>query len=165
MFAWSLDRLLPDKLSEVNERFHSPVYSVVLVAILAEIFLTLYALGIFQFLSPFLAYAVVFTFVSIAGILFPFLKKTSDIYQNSGVSGRVFGIPWFTIAGSVGVVYWLVALYYALTTPLLGLNGQPTLILTALEFLVPFALYFVIRAARKTRGLIIDRAFQVIPPE
>ena len=42
MFAWSFDRLLPAKFSEVNERFHTPVWSIFANFIVAEILVLLF---------------------------------------------------------------------------------------------------------------------------
>ena len=33
-FAWSFDRLMPEKLSEVDERFHSPVPAILLANVI-----------------------------------------------------------------------------------------------------------------------------------
>ena len=56
VFAWSFDRVLPERLSNVNERFHSPVAAILLVmalvtlmlawSITATTFQTLLALGV-----------------------------------------------------------------------------------------------------------------------
>jgi len=38
-FAWSFDRLLPEKLSEVNERTHSPVWAILFEMVLVTVML------------------------------------------------------------------------------------------------------------------------------
>jgi basic amino acid/polyamine antiporter, APA family len=38
LFAWSFDRVLPGKLSEVNDRLHSPVIATIIVAVVIELF-------------------------------------------------------------------------------------------------------------------------------
>ena len=63
MFAWSFDRVVPDKLSTVHPRYNSPWVAVLVVAVIAEPFLILYHIGVFQFLTPALAYYFVFWLV------------------------------------------------------------------------------------------------------
>ena len=73
MFAWSFDRLVPEKLSEVHPKYNSPWVAVLVVAVIAEAFLFLYHIEVFKFLTPALAYYFVFWLVSLCGVLFPFL--------------------------------------------------------------------------------------------
>ncbi len=165
MFAWSFDRLAPDKLSEVHPRYNSPWVAVVVVAIIGEAFLVLYHLGVFQFLTPALAYYVVFWLVSLCGLVFPYLAKTKPLLENSSVNWRIAGIPLMSICGAVGLVYFSIGLYLMLTNDLLFLNSPQQLITTAAQFVIPFVLFFVVRAYRRSQGLQIDAAFREIPPE
>ncbi|MEM4004657.1 MAG: hypothetical protein QXM43_03355, partial [Desulfurococcaceae archaeon] len=38
-FAWSFDRLLPEKISEVSEKYHTPVWSILINLIVASVFM------------------------------------------------------------------------------------------------------------------------------
>lgn len=165
MFAWSFDRLAPEKLSEVHPRYNSPWVAVVVVAIIGEAFLILYHIGVFQFLTPALAYYVVFWLVSLCGLLFPFLPRTRPLLEASLVNWRVLGIPVMSICGVVGMAYFSIGLYLMLTNDLLFLNSPQQLLTTALQFIIPLVIFFVARAYRKAQGLPIDAAFREIPPE
>ena len=101
MFAWSFDRLVPEKLSEVHPRYNSPWVAVIVVAVIAEAFLILYHIGVFKFLTPALAYYFVFWLVSLCGVLFPFLAKTTPLFEASAVNWRLAGIPVMSICGVV----------------------------------------------------------------
>src|SRR5438552_19057200 len=43
MLAWSLDRMAPEKLGYVSDRYHTPVVAIVVCMIVAIAFLALYA--------------------------------------------------------------------------------------------------------------------------
>lgn len=165
MFAWSFDRLAPEKLSEVHPRYHSPWVAVVVVAIIGEAFLVLYHYGVFKFLTPALAYYGVFWLVSLCGVVFPYLPHTRPLLEASPVNWRVAGIPLMAICGAVGLVYFTIGLYFMLTNSLLFLNTTEQLLTTAAQFVIPLVLFFVVRAYRKSRGVPIDAAFRELPPE
>jgi amino acid transporter len=165
MFSWSFDRLAPEKLSAVHRRFNSPWVAVLVVAVIGETFLILYHNGVFTFLTPALAYYFVFWLVSLAGLVFPFLKRTRPLWESSPVNWRVLGIPVMSICGAFGLLYFTIALWFMLTNDLLFLNGPKQLWTTFGQFAIPFVLFFVIRAVRKRQGVPIDATFREIPPE
>ncbi|HVL53862.1 MAG TPA: APC family permease, partial [Vitreimonas sp.] len=165
MFAWSFDRLAPEKLSEVHPRYNSPWVAVVVVALIGEAFLILYHLEVFQFLTPALAYYGVFWLVSLCGLVFPFMARTRPLLEASSVNWRVAGIPVMSICGAVGLVYFTIGLYIMLTNDLLFLNSPQQLLVTALQFVIPLVIFFVVRAYRQSQGVPIDAAFREIPPE
>ena len=98
VFAWSFDRLLPEKFAEVNERTHSPVPAILLVmglvtamlawSVLSTDFFTWLALGVE-------AGVVCVIIVAIAAILFP--SRRPDLYQASPANVKFLGFP---------VLYW-----------------------------------------------------------
>ena len=165
MFAWSFDRLAPEKLSEVHPKYNSPWVAVIVVSIIGEAFLILYHIGVFKFLTPALAYYVVFWLVSLCGLLFPYLARTRPLLEASAVNWRVAGIPVMSICGAVGLLYFSIGLYFMLTNDLLFLNTPEQLLTTALQFIVPLGIFFAARAYRQRQGLPIDAAFREIPPE
>ena len=165
MFAWSFDRIAPAKLSEVHPRYNSPWVAVIVVSIIGEAFLILYHIGVFKFLTPALAYYVVFWLVSLCGLLFPYLARTRPLLEQSAVNWRIAGIPVMSICGAIGLVYFSIGLYFMLTNDLLFLNTPEQLVTTALQFIVPLGIFFVARAYRQRQGLPFDAAFREIPPE
>jgi APA family basic amino acid/polyamine antiporter len=165
MFAWSFDRLVPEKLSEVHPRWNSPWVAVLVVATIAESFLILYHIGVFKFLTPALAYYFVFWLVSLCGVVFPFLGKTKALYEASAVNWRVLGIPVMSICGVFGLFYFTIGLYLMLTNDLLFLNSPQQLLTTGLQFAIPLVIFVAAREYRRRQGVPIDAAFREIPPE
>jgi amino acid transporter len=165
MFAWSFDRIVPEKLSEVHPKYNSPWVAVLVVAVIAEVFLVLYHVGVFKFLTPALAYYVVFWLVSLCGLVFPFLARTRPLLEASAVNWRLAGIPVMAICGAFGLFYFSVGLYFMLTNDLLFLNTPEQLFTTALQFIIPLAIFIAAREYRRRQGVPIDAAFREIPPE
>jgi APA family basic amino acid/polyamine antiporter len=168
LFAYSLDRVMPTKLSDVNDRTHSPVVTIsicmalgisgaVWVA-LSTTFLTAVA-----FVQE-MAVAQIFL-VGLTGMLFPWLKK--DVYTKSQADVSFLGIPVITIAGAGCVIaasfYMIVTLsnsaFFGLSSPWLGIVG--TLVPWAAGLLIfAFASYMYRR-----RGFRITATYAAIPPE
>jgi len=173
LFAWSFDRLIPAKFSEVSERFHTPVWSIVTNFIVAEILLILFTLYA-QYLSAFFVIGWDTTLISIAllcmaAALLPLRKQ---LWAQSPVKNwKVAGIPLIVIAGIIGAYYnwWAVAVFTF--TPAVGFGNLTDLgipratwimILTAA---IPFVLYWIVRAYRKRQGIDMDMIFRQVPPE
>jgi amino acid transporter len=174
MFAWSFDRIMPQKLSDVHPKYNSPYVAVIVVGIIAQLFLIAYATEVFQVLQPALAYMVVFLSTSIAGILFPYLKKTRHWFDQPGIGTRFLGLPVMVWGGVAGAIYFGVALWYMLTDSLLGFNvdseafgmtAKWALILAALQFLVPLSIYFLVKQKRAREAIPLEAAFKGLPPD
>ena len=165
LFAWSFDRLVPAKLSEVSPRTNSPVWAVVAVALVGEGFLIAYWRGWFDFLAPFLAYTVVFLTVSVAAIVASYRPTTRKFIAEAGWDKRIAGIPLLALCGAVGLVYWSLALYFALTEDLLFLNTTKQMVLTALQFAIPLVIFAGITLWRRSQGVNLSLAYKELPPE
>jgi APA family basic amino acid/polyamine antiporter len=165
VFAWSFDRLVPAKAAAVSEKTGSPTVAVVAVAVIAEFLLWLYARGTIVYLAPIVLYGIVWAFVGIAAVLFPFMRRSRDTFEKSDVRWRIGGIPVVAILGLLGFVYWTISLYFAFTTDLLGANTPKMLWFTGLCFAVPFVFFFVARWYRSRQGVDIDLAFAELPPD
>jgi len=165
-FAWSFDRLVPAKFSEVSDRFHTPIYSLVFNAIVGFIFLILFTFFI-QYLGFFTTAAWDTTLVTVAllclsAALLPARKTLWD--QSPVKKYKIAGVPAITIAGLLGFFYNGSAVLFFSITPALGF-GLPSTLLLVTVFVIPFILYWVVRAIRKSQGIDIDAVFRMIPPE
>jgi amino acid transporter len=165
MFAWSFDRIVPEKLSEVHPRYHSPWVAILVVAVISEAFLLLYHIGVFKFLTPALAYYFVFWLVSLCGVAFPYLARTKPLFEASAVNWRIGGIPIMSLCGVAGLVYFTIGLYFMLSDDLLFLNTPEQLATTGLQFAIPLVIFVAARWYRQRQGVPIDAAFREIPPE
>ena len=165
MFAWSMERLVPAKLSEVRPRTNAPLAATLTVAVIAELFLIAYWRDWFTYLTPFLAYACVFGVVSIAAIVAGFKPSARALLAKAGWDRRIARVPVVAACGVVGLLYWGAALYFALSVDALALNTTRQLALTSAQFLVPFAAFFAVSAWRRSRGIRLSAAYAQLPPE
>jgi len=176
MVAMSLDRLLPEFMSRVSERFHTPVnaHVVYFIASLPVIWLynnfsvtatdgtvttwTSLTLGV-TFASGY-----VFVGTALAGALLPYRAKA--LYKASpGAAYKVGGIPLVTIVGLIGTAAGAVFLYLFLTNASLGLTSELAYRVVAGVLVFALVWYIVTYFVRRSSGINVDYAFKEIPPE
>jgi amino acid transporter len=166
MLAWSLDRLAPAKLAEVNERYHSPVYALGTIFVLGVITSAFYAYGKLSVLSGTVGITASMIVVAIAGIAFPYRNK--EAFESSPASGRIGGIPTITLVGILalpllGLIEW--ALLEDVNSGT-SIDGNPRILTYAvIIFVIGLPLYYMARAIQKGRGVNVDLAYKEIPPE
>ncbi|MCX7624002.1 MAG: hypothetical protein N2Z82_09690, partial [Thermomicrobium sp.] len=165
LLAWSFDRLMPERLAYVSPRTHTPLVAILVVGILGEICLALYAwhivlasiVGIFGWIVSFILTAV-------AAIVFPYRRRAD--FEASPVRWRIAGIPLMTITGALAVVSLLVCEAVFWLDPFVGLVYFPNVqVLTVAVFVVGALLYWTVKAIQARRGIRIEYAFREIPPE
>src|ERR1700756_1583228 len=180
LFAWAFDQVIPERVATVNERTHTPVFSLGLIAVASIFFLYLAAYS-----SSFLKYVALstivgfptFILVGISAIIFPLRRKAA--YEASVSNMKLLGIPvlWYFGVGSIAAGIfggWLWLKYPLLGLPNAGksishqlftspLNGGLALIATGL--IVGAVIYFGGRAWRRTQGIDISLNYLEIPPE
>jgi amino acid transporter len=173
VMAWSFDRVLPESLAKVNERFHSPINAIIFAFILSELFLIpyTYVAQFVQFFAASTAGLVIDFFITaIAGIVFPMRKK---LYAASGIAGKkVAGVPLITIAGIVAAVFIGLLLLGFFSNPGFLIYNPSSLTLSLIGYGVAFSLfitglvvYYVSKHVRKRQGIDIGLALAEIPPE
>jgi basic amino acid/polyamine antiporter, APA family len=176
MVAMSLDRLLPEMVSRVSDRFHTPVNAHVIyfVASLPVIWLynnfsvdysdgtsttwTSLTLGVT------FACGYVFVGTALAGALLPYRAKA--LYEASpGAAYKIGGIPAVTVVGLIGTVAGVVFLYLFLTNASLGLTSDLAYRVVAGIIIFALGWYLVTKYVRRSSGINVDYAFKEIPPE
>ena len=168
LFAWAFDRLMPESLAEVSERFHTPVKATIVIGVVVELInVANVYMGLSEFLINIIAVmAAAFIVVSISAIVFPFRRR--DLFNESSqmVQRKLFGVPILTLSGVIGLLIWIAVLLIALTTPYFGLSTKPVPMVEA--FVVPILAiiyYWVMSAYRKREGFDLSVSFKAIPPE
>jgi amino acid transporter len=181
IFAMAFDRVLPEKLAEVNERWHTPVYAVIVTMIVA--FIGNFAesdvlsgwLGsghvLYKFLNPDggvaatdIWDALFFLFCAVAAMIFVFRRK--DIYERS--SFKAGGPMMVTLIGTIATAanvwfLWQVVRGWPWDYP----DGMAwtawvwTLIIIILSLLV----YYYYRSKGKRAGVDYSTIYAEIPPE
>jgi len=170
VFAWSFDRLLPEKFAEVNEKTHSPVPAILLVmgivtamlawSIVSTDFGTWLALGV-------LAGVVCVLIVSVAAFLFA--RRRPDLYQASPANVKFLGVPVLKIVAPLSAVVMLFLVYAVLAYPPLALGSSanawwvPAFLIGIV--LIGLGIFYGARAIRKSQGIDIDLVYQELPPE
>jgi amino acid transporter len=168
LFAMSLDRVLPEKLSAVS-RYGTPWVGVVVMAIGSEIMFiiyTMYASALAVVSAAFGNITATFMVACIAAIFIPFSRKTKNIFQTAPklATMKIAGIPVMSIAGLLAALFlaWI-SFMYAIY-PQYGANNLPSLLSVAGFYVIGLIVYFVAKAYRARQGLDISLAFEQIPP-
>lgn len=176
MLAMSFDRLLPETVSRVSERFHTPVNAHVIYFVASLPVIVLYNLfsyndasgGTITWFSFTLAVTFacgwVFVATALAGALMPFRAKTAYA-ASPGSKYMVGGIPTVTLVGGLGFIAGVIFELLFLFNDALGLTAN-LLRITALGTL-GFAAgwYLVAKFIQRGRGVDVAYAFREIPPE
>jgi amino acid transporter len=176
MVAMSLDRVLPELVSRVSDRLHTPVNAHVIyfVASLPVIYLynnfvlvggdgTETSWGSLT-LGVTFACGYVFVGTALAGALLPFRARA--LYDASpGSKYTVAGIPLVTVVGLIGTVAGVFFLWMFLTNDALGLTSDLAYRVVAGILIFALGWYLVTKFARRSSGINVDYAFKEIPPE
>lgn len=170
LLAWSLDGLMPARVSEVSETRHTPTVAIIIVAIMGWISLFLYTQGFLNTLYGIFGWMLSFFVCSIAAAVFPFRQKA--LWESSPVNYRVGGVPLMAIIGVASTIALAFALYVWWDDPINGLRYTPDVLgdyrMWILTVAVPLtgALWYIgATIVQRQRGVRIERAFAEIPPE
>jgi amino acid transporter len=179
VFAAAFDRLLPEKVAEVNERTGTPINALLLMVVPSVLVAYLFNYNIANFASltlcSTLVIAVTFLGTTIAAIVLPYVKP--DLYKASPIAKyNVLGIPVITIAGVIFGGFLLFLLYQWILDPnaLYGIgysineNGYKNL--TSLEYMganyvLAAIIYVGFKAYRKSKGIDLNKVQAEIPVE
>jgi basic amino acid/polyamine antiporter, APA family len=165
LFAWAFDGLIPSRVADVSPRTNSPLLATLITVIACEVLLGLFGSGQITFINPVLIFGTSCLVATIAATLMPYLPKSRDVYKNSVIKREWFGIPAITIAGAIGAVFWITALYVALTRDTLGANAGSNVRIWLIVFAIPTVYYFGLKLYRRRQGLDLTTTFSELPPE
>ena len=172
IFAAAFDRLLPEKVAEVEPRTRTPIYALLLMVIPSLFIGALFAWNVFNFqsltLCSTLVIAVTYLGSTIAAILLPFIKK--DLYAASPIAKyKLFGIPWISIAGVIFGGFLCFLLYEWIVDPNalygIGVKNTSSMIFMGAMYLLALAIYVGFKIYRKREGIDINKIYEEIPVE
>ena len=163
MLAWSFDRILPARLSSVNNRFASPVVAICVTLLLAtagwtlELYTTFASVLLDSLLIKFVGWAI----VSLAAVVIPYRLKR--LFDESSVNYRIAGVPLLSIAG---LASFLVFGYFVLNSVTTDVFYSPTT--DQGSFLIVLfggavLYYFLVKAYRRSQGVDLSLAFRELP--
>ena len=170
MIAWSFDRLAPDRLGYVSERFHTPVVAIGLSTAGSVVFMWLIAYRNIAFLSLIEALVVVWGAAMLAAVLFP--RSRRELFDASPAAGqRLGGVPLMAVTGAVSLAFFALVLYLLWNDPIaagpmftLGhLSREFWLVLGVVAFGV--AWFLGTKLYRRRQGVDVDLAFRRLPIE
>lgn len=167
IFAWSFDRLVPEKLAEVDPRTHSPIVAMAVIMVAGLIAVLVLALNpSLTAIVGLLGLTITYIFVSIAAILFP--TRQPDAFAASPFNGRFMGMPIVSLLGALSLVTSVVIAGILLTDQNSGtswvLNRNVVVMVAAVVVAGPI-LYYVLRAVQSSRGINVQLAYKEIPPD
>jgi amino acid transporter len=167
IFAWSFDRVVPSSFAKLDDRFHSPYWSIIITTA-ASIFamvLWVYTNLLSYFLYASFGWMVMQAFVSIAGIVYPWRRK--DLFETSPsvVKRKFAGLPTITWLG-IGALICSIYIAYASVAPAYQGTFQPGYLTFSISLMIVGAIiYGIAWAYRKREGLPLSLTFKLIPPE
>jgi amino acid transporter len=164
VFAWSFDRVLPEMLSRVSERTHTPV-----IATAAVFVVNIFGAAI-QAFNPAATPSVLvpvfifgYMFPALAAIVFPYRKK--EMYETSFlIKRRVAKIPVLSWLGILALIGLLVGMYGIVTSGLYPLL-LPDYLFYVFSYGLGIVIFVAAYIARKNSGLPLELSFKEIPPE
>jgi basic amino acid/polyamine antiporter, APA family len=167
IFAAAFDRILPDRVADVSERRHVPVWALVLMLAPAVVVSLLYAYTTnfrTYILDAVLVIAVTFLGTSIAAIVLPWRKR--HLYENSPLARyQVAGIPLITISGVLTALFLAYNLWKWLDDELYAVNNRSSLVFLGSMYLLALVIYVVAKVVRKRQGIDLNAIHQEIPVE
>jgi amino acid transporter len=167
IFAASFDRLLPAKLADVNGRFQTPHYAIIIITAVWSVWVGVlwYAGYIAGFLNTGLTVPIGYGLPFVATLLFYFVKK--DLYMKT--VGTVASLGVVIVAsiialGSFGF-YIVAELVPVAGGTFLGANLNVALEFTGALFLFGLLIYAVASIRAKREGINLGVIYSEIPPE
>jgi amino acid transporter len=167
VFAWSFDRLAPARLTDVSDRFHTPVVATIFIALVIEL---LNYLNIYQGLGAYLLNIIAvmggaFVIVSIAAAATPWLRRELHAQGPRWATMRVGGIPVITLVALVSAGAWVFVIYTAFHTGFGGSLGWKPMVKAFTAHAIAVVWYLLVWGYRRSQGIQLARTFQEIPPE
>jgi amino acid transporter len=172
IFAAAFDRLLPEKVAEVEPHTRTPIYALLLMVIPSLIIGALFAWNVFNFqtltLCSTLVIAVTYLGSTVAAILLPFIKK--DLYAASPIAKyKILGLPMISVAGVIFGGFLCFLLYQWIIDPNelygIGLKNTSSVIYMGAMYVLALALYFGFKLYRRRQGIDINKIYEEIPVE
>jgi basic amino acid/polyamine antiporter, APA family len=167
IFAAAFDRVLPEKVADVSEKRHVPVWALVLMLVPSVAVGALYA-----YTSKFATYildatlviAVTFFGTAIAAMILPYRKK--QLYANSPIARyKILGLPLITVTGFVTAAFLGFNLWHWFSNDLYAVNNSESLWFMGIMYGLALVIYVVAKIYRKRQGIDLSAVYKEIPVE
>ena len=168
LFAWSFDRVVPAKMAEVQERFATPMISILIIGIITMIGFVFTVYTTFLNFSVGAPVGVMWSMLIVAFASIVFMWRKKDMYQSSALSRSKYSKALMPIIGILSLGTLMMMLYYYLgpmNQQVLSGFAVPVTEATTGVFVIAIAGYYVAKAIRAKEGLPLELAFGTLPPE
>jgi basic amino acid/polyamine antiporter, APA family len=166
IMAMSFDRLLPERLGDVNERTRTPVSALLVIMALSVVFVFLYNhTKVADYtLAVTLTSVLAYMGSMVAAIVFPY--RAPDLFKTSPAAKfKILGIPAIVVYGAIGLAFNALLVYFFLTKDELGVNDGGSLLMCGGIYVAVILFYFGRRTWLQRKGFDPNIAFSRIPPE
>lgn len=172
IFAWSFDRLVPEKVCYIHPTLRSPIIAIAIITAIAELGVIdasglLWTGSVMGAQLNFVFYAACTMLVPVLAVtLMPFTKP--DIFENASamVKRKIGKVPVITIVGAITLVYLVWMIVASFLYPAVGGRiGPISLVVLACLIISGIAVFYIARAYRMSKeGIDINWTFQSVPP-
>ena len=167
IFAAAFDRILPERVADVSERRHVPIWALVLMLVPSVVvgYLYAYTSNFYKFiLDATLVIAVTFFGTAIAAAILPWRKP--QLYQNSPIARyKVAGIPLITVSGVLTALFIGFNLWEWFTNANYAVNDKTSLKFMGAMYLLAIVIYVVAYFVRRSQGINLKAIYEEIPVE
>ena len=166
IFAWSFDRVVPTRFSDVSPRFRVPVWSAILTGAICElgVIITMVSPGLLAAFNYLWAACITSVLVGLSAILLPL--RQPHVFESSPLKIKIGPVPFVSVCGAITVIVFGWMMYQLETAPI---GGSPLteygFIGLACTIVLGFVIYYSARRYHRTRGIDIEASFKEIPPE
>jgi amino acid transporter len=167
IFAAAFDRILPERVADVSEKRHVPIWALILMLVPSALVGALYAYTsnfATYILDATLVIAVTFLGTAVAAMILPWRKKR--LYESSPMARyKVAGIPLITVSGFVTAAFLVFNLYHWFTNDNYAVNDTDSLIFMLAMYVLALVIYVVAWFVRKSQGIDLSAIHKEIPVE
>ncbi|WP_338604511.1 APC family permease [Sulfolobus tengchongensis] len=165
LFAWAFDRIMPERLANVNERFHIPLEATITSIIVGTIGLLLYAyVPTISIVDVTVVFEISYGIFALTTALMPFIRK--DFFDKAvAVKTKIGKIPLISLIGFPVFGFLLYALYITWGNPVLLPINFPTILSLGIIYASGIIIYVISYIFNTRKGIQIDLIFKEIPPE
>ncbi len=167
MFAWSFDRMLPTKVSEVNDRTHSPLVANAIILGVGVAYLAFLVWGAATFfeVQATLIFGPLITFigVAIAAIVLPFTRR--EFYRDSPINFAIGPVPVISLVGLYALGVFLFVLIAVSKSEVLGVFTHGGVIAIVVISVISVLFYPIAYMVNRARGVDLGLAMKELPPE
>lgn len=160
VFAFSFDRFFPEKFADVNERFHTPHWAILLTivgSLLSVIPCMFPAFAWYYAISTVTGVMLKWLFGSWAAMILPFAKPA---IHEQGFTQKIAGIPLVSIFGALSTIFMTLMTFIAF-----GQIGIGWSIYWFVGWMAAGALLFAAYGLyNRAKGIDVEKIFSEVPP-